>query len=242
MNHRNFTIAIARPIDRISLAAAEATTPHLATVADHHEVALDPAVVLSLVVPPTGLTWDELDVPLRYSPGAAARALADALAGTGHLAIDDRGVGYTTPGLAAIGDVAQLMSDALDELWADDAHRLLDLHNIVAPVAGAARARATPYVAQTAHMIQPGDPSPAYELWRDIVTIRRHRSDAHAAAWFAAGHDHQTIRELQPGTERDAIEADTNDRHSPIWREIDADQQTALLAGLAGLNGTGNAA
>ena len=47
-------------------------------------------------------------------------------------------------------------------------------------------------------------------LHHRLAVLRYHRADPHAAAWQAAGHTVDTIRDLAAGPERERIEAETN--------------------------------
>ncbi|MCC3763268.1 hypothetical protein K3N28_09310 [Glycomyces sp. TRM65418] len=64
---------------------------------------------------------------------------------------------------------------------------------------------------------------------------RRHRADAHRAAWRAAGLTVDRIRALPEGPERAAIEADTDRCDEPGGAVLDADERLELLGGLGAL-------
>lgn len=81
---------------------------------------------------------------------------------------------------------------------------------------------------------EPPGAGSALLLFNRLAALRYHRADAHAAAWAAAGHSVASIRALD-GLARDAVEAETNRRAAPPLAALDDGEQTAFLAGLAGL-------
>jgi hypothetical protein len=70
-----------------------------------------------------------------------------------------------------------------------------------------------------------------------LTALRFHRFDSHIAAWRDAGLSLTQIKEFAPGTERDAIEAETNVRASIPYRALGPDERLELIAGTAALHG-----
>ena len=74
-------------------------------------------------------------------------------------------------------------------------------------------------------------------LHHRLSVLRYHRTDAHAAAWQAAGLTSEAMTRLPAGPMRSAIEAETNRRAGVPYATLSADERVALLAGLAALAG-----
>ncbi|MDA1360141.1 hypothetical protein O1R50_10920 [Glycomyces luteolus] len=82
---------------------------------------------------------------------------------------------------------------------------------------------------------EPVGASPSALLASRLEALRHHRADAHRAAWGAAGLTVEQIQALEPGPEREAIEAETNRLDAPIYEALDADERLVLLGGLGAL-------
>jgi hypothetical protein len=232
---------IARAIDRVHLGGASASDPEaVAVVAAAHAVPMDAVALLTGAVGPNGVTWPELTSAVRYMPAEALRGQLEFLASIGVVTVDDERVALTPPSLVAGQDLVNLKPAALANLWARWANRLPELAVIAQPIANRAMASDSLYAALTANMIRPQQLNAAYDLWNSVMAIRRYRADAHAAAWRETGETEATMPTLEVGEKRDAIEARTNDLNAAIWEGMSHDDQLTLLAGLAGLNGTGD--
>lgn len=83
---------------------------------------------------------------------------------------------------------------------------------------------------------EPEEATASARLVARLEALRHHRADAHRAAWGAAGLTVDEIQALEPGPEREAIEAETNRRDEPLYDVLDADERLVLLASLGALN------
>lgn len=70
-----------------------------------------------------------------------------------------------------------------------------------------------------------------------LGSLRHHRSDAHAAAWSAAGLTAPDILKLTAGPTRQAIEDETNRLDAPIYDCLSDEERWELLASLGALPG-----
>jgi hypothetical protein len=242
MQSLEFTRLVARSIDRVCLAGTSAVNPEtVAALKPSHAVDVGTASLISSVIIGDGsMSWEELAVPLRYTPSTQRRTVGEQFASAGVLAITDEGVTYTEAGRAASQAYVDTMPAAIAALWQIDAQRIPRLAELLMPVFDAASQSGSPFVDITKRVLYPTQTNAAYDLWRSLVLVRRHRSDCHAAAWSAADYDEVTIRSLTAGSEREAIEADTNAGHEPVWAALDEGDQVEALALLAGLNGSGS--
>jgi hypothetical protein len=235
-----FTRLIARTIDRVCLAGASAVPADaVSTLSTDHPVDVSAVSLIATIITDDDMTWDELGVPMRYTPAPQRRGFAEHFASAGILSLTDDAIAFTDAGRAAARAYVDLMPDAIASLWQIDTARIPVLAHKLQPVFNAALESRSPFVHITQRAIRPTVTTPAYDLWRNLILVRRHRSDAHAAAWAAVGHDETTIQTTADGPERRAIEDDTNDRHAPIWHTLPADDHSIVLALLGGLNGTG---
>jgi hypothetical protein len=70
-----------------------------------------------------------------------------------------------------------------------------------------------------------------------LTGLRFHRFDSHVAAWQRAGLTANEAKQLAPGKERDAIEADTNLRAATPFTVLSSDERLDFIGGLAALRG-----
>jgi hypothetical protein len=235
-----FAALIARPVDRVVLAGGRAVAPEVRDAASEGcIVPLATASLVAAILPLGGLTWAELEVPLRYSPAGSIRSLAETLAGGGLLTIDEHRVTLTSEGLRSTQAFVDLVPAAVESLWQVDADRIGRAHELARTVAQAALDSTTPFASMTANILHPKHTTPAYDLWRDLLAIRRHRADAHHKAWSEAGYTGTTIRELGAGKVRAMIEAQTNAHAGTIWEHLSPDDRVEFLSLIGGLDGIG---
>jgi hypothetical protein len=84
---------------------------------------------------------------------------------------------------------------------------------------------------------EPPDASAELLLHHRLAVLCYHRADAHAAAWQAAGHTVDTIRDLAAGPERERIEAETNRGAGRPYATLAAAERSRLVSGLTVLPG-----
>jgi hypothetical protein len=235
---------IAPAIDRVHLGGALANDADsvAAVAARHQPIPMEAIALLTAAVGPIGVSWPELTAAVRYMPTEAVRGQIEFLAGVGVVTADAERISFTPAALAAARDLVDQKPAALAALWARWSDRLPQLAAIARPVAIRAMSLDSPYASLTANLVQPTQPNAAYDLWYSVMAIRRFRADAHVAAWRAAGETEATMPTLPAGAKRDAIEARTNELNAVIFEGMSLDDQLTLIAGLAGLNGTGDPA
>lgn len=230
-------------IDRLRLAVARrtkqlSTTAGLSTSARVGEPAFQLFMMTRNTFPDRELGAEQLGAAFIYQrPGTAASLLddlRDADLIEGHA---DSLMRLSAEGRDLMGRLIVVSADAVNELWGSDASsaaRLLPLVDRVlaaaAPSGGAGFALMTPgYDAP--------DASPEARLSERLAGLRFHRFDAHVAAWTATGLTAQTMRSLAAGSEREAIEADTNRRAGVAYACLGPAERLDLLAGLGALPG-----
>jgi hypothetical protein len=68
-----------------------------------------------------------------------------------------------------------------------------------------------------------------------LTALRFHRFDAHVAAWKAAGLTGEEVASLPPGSQREAIEAETNRRAAAPYEALEPGERVDFLGALAAL-------
>lgn len=125
MHALDFTRLSAHTIDRVCLAGASAGTPDaVAAISSRHDVDVGAASLIARIIADDAMTWDELGVPMRYTPPAQRRGFADHFATAGILSTDNLGASFTENGRAAAQAYVNLMPDAIASLWQIDTARI----------------------------------------------------------------------------------------------------------------------
>ncbi len=232
-----FAAAVARSVDRLEIAGR-------ATLTSERLVNLPPSAPAAAMVvgflPSRGMSWVELGMILRYLPEAHVRGLADQLAQTQLIELNDEGIEFASDGRKCAQAVVDQLPAALNDLWSTDHDHIDRLVEIATRVSTAAIDSGSPSSEIIGGILRPANQTASFKLWHALATVRRHRADAHATAWTEAGHTAASIQTLQNDVERAAIEVRTNELNAPIWASISDEEQSLLIAGLAGLNGIGN--
>jgi hypothetical protein len=231
---------IAPIVDRIHIAGAGAITPEIqASMED--KIPSPPAVasMLSGALPPDGATWDEFLLPTRYIPADGLNGQLQFVESVGVIVMNDQGLRFTSDGLVSAQAMVDLMPGAMAGQWELHVGAMPALAGIAAKVSDAALATGSPFCSFTARLLAPVQSNTAYDLWFSVTVARRHRADAHAAAWAEAGHTATSIVALGAGPERQSIERRTNELNASIFDTLSVDEQWTLMAGLGALNGTG---
>ncbi|MEV0325075.1 hypothetical protein CA850_21065 [Micromonospora echinospora] len=151
----------------------------------------------------------------------------------------------TERGAAFLAEIYQVHGEVTEELWAGHDDRVLRLVETLGRLLAytlvtveedddtapseAFGAMAPPY--------EPDGTPPGVLLLNRLGTLRYHRSDAHAAAWTAAGHTAASVSDLPDGPERLAIEQETDRRAAGPYAVLAPDERLAMLADLAALPG-----
>ena len=232
-----FAAAVARCVDRLEIAGrATLTAERLAGLPPSAPAA---AMVVGFL-PSKGLSWTELGLILRYLPEEDVRGLADQLSQTGLIELNDTGITFMSEGRECAQAVINQLPVALDDLWVTDRDHIEHLAELATRVSTAAIDVGSPSSLIVDGILRPATQSASFNLWHALAKIRRHRADAHATAWTEAGHTAASIHAHPQDAQRVAIEDRTNEINAPIWASISETEQSHLIAGLAGLNGTAN--
>lgn len=233
--------AVAPMLDRLRLSIMKRLFSPLAAVSEKHGISTDVATVAAYLrntFPNRPFARDWLLAIFTYqSPEKANAGLAELVSrgfvadGGGRLRLTDEAHDLMRD-LVAAGDAATA------ELWADDAQFVGRAIPLARRAVDHAAGEAGPVLSVT--MPSPGNDewlSPAGVLGELVAALRFHRFDAHVAAWQAAGLTVDEIKELGPGTVRDAIEADTDARAAAPYRALTPDERLDLLSCLGALHG-----
>ncbi len=241
-NDATFAALIAPVIDRVAISVHNAIDK-AAVAALRGNNRFHPAA-LALFAPTiaagtiSGYEYRELT---RYQHFGSSEEFMQGLADRGAVQLNAAGdIVATDAGRTVAIELVKQQSDAVDALFAplrkSHAHIRQALDSAVAAAAADETSTLAPYAKRG---WLPTEASDAVHIWNNAVILRLHRSDAHAHAWAAEGLTPASVRALQPGPQRDAIEAETNTRAGVAWRPLGADERLQLLAGLAALPGTG---
>jgi hypothetical protein len=230
--------AIAPELDRLRLTVADRVKgPGLAVAAAHgiEAPAMMIAAYLRNVYPDRPFDPHGVLAVFTYQSVDQAQAGLDALVATGHLsAVTPTAFELTASGRSLLHDVVRAGDRVAADLWS--AAPGLDAITSLAERAVAAIDDGGDTVAVMAPSIgNPAGHSRAGWFSELLSALRFHRFDSHIAAWQAAGLTLEQIKNLGPGPERDAIEADTNRRAATPYRALTSAEREHLLAGLASL-------
>lgn len=141
----------------------------------------------------------------------------------------------TATGRTFLRELFELHATVLTRRWQEHAERVDRLNRLLAQVLAAAESTGGPAWAAQAPPYEPAGTAPGVVLLNRLSTMRYHRADAHAAAWQQVGLTAADMPDLPPGPQREAIEADTDQRAAPPYAGLTADQRWQLLADLAAL-------
>jgi hypothetical protein len=231
--------AIAPIIDRLRLAVVGGLRPTTLEIAERTGLpvpVLMPLGLLRNAMPDRTVAIDDILELFVYQPPDQVRAAIDGLvAGNLLESVSPDEVRLTDGGMVVIGSLFGRTQAFLDDLWSGHAERVATLlplaqracAAVIDSGGGATRVMAPQY--------EPVGASPFLLLGETLSPLRFHRHDAHAAAWRAAGLTVQQIQQLEPGAQRDGIEAETNRRAAPPYAVLSADERFTLLAGLGAL-------
>lgn len=188
----------------------------------------------ALAVPGRVLTGPQWRAVLRYrDPAEGERAIAGCVR-AGTLAAVGDGFRATAAGLAFLHEMTDQQDAVLAGCWGAAAGGLVEP---LTAAHAAADGTGGPAYAATTPAYLPAGAGDGLRVLTLLSGLRYHRSNAHAAAWAAAGMTAAEIQATGPGPRRDAIEAETNRLAAPPWAALEADRRVELLAGLAALPG-----
>ncbi|HWC36073.1 MAG TPA: hypothetical protein VG650_14785 [Mycobacteriales bacterium] len=229
--------AIAPVIDRLRMAVVRAIRPAQAEIAERTgvpEAVLGPIGNLRNLMPDRSAAVDDVLALFVYQPAERIRAALDGLRAAGMLEGGDD-VRLGGPGQLVVSELFARTQTFLDEAWWEHADLIASLLPIaqracaaVAETGGAAtRVVAPPY--------EPPGASPALLLAETLSPLRFHRHDAHTWAWQAEGLTAEQIQQLEPGPQRQRIEAETNRRAAAPYAVLTGAERFRLCTGLGAL-------
>lgn len=234
---------VAPIIDRLRLAVARRTKQLSATTGLVTEVGVgEPAFQLFMMMrntlPDRALCAEQLGAPFVYQRPGAAATLLDELRGAGLVVGPGDGpMHLSARGRELMHRLVLVGADAVNELWGSGGPAAAALLPLVdralvaaAPTGGAGFALMSP-------AYDAPDASAEAMLSERLAGLRFHRFDAHVAAWTAAGLTARSVKELAPGPEREAVEAETNCRAGAAYKTLEPSERLDLLAGLGALPG-----
>jgi LmbE family N-acetylglucosaminyl deacetylase len=231
--------AVAPIIDRLRISIARALAE------------LAPAVVEPFGIPATvggtiamlrhldhrAITPAALDAVFRYQPPESVAAAIAASRAAGLVAEDPGAIRLTEAGRQLMAELLALTSEVVDARWSSEGARLARLLALTDQVLDAAVATGGESFAVLYPLALEPAAGPALVLAERLTALRFHRADAHAAAWQVAGLTAVEVAQLPPGPERDALEADTNERAGPPYAVLAVADRVALIADLGALSG-----
>jgi len=175
---------------------------------------------------------------MRYHDSAGVESSIRRAEDRGAVIRDDDGQIRATPtGHAFFDDLYAAQADALGSLWADADEALARLTASTGDIVVAASLHPLlpvgAFTAMTPNYEPAGTPSTVLLLNR-LSALRYHRSDAHAIAWRSAGLSATEMVAIQEsgGSQRDAIEARTNEIAATPFRILIEDRRRIFLADL----------
>lgn len=146
----------------------------------------------------------------------------------------------TRAGAAFLDDLFAVQAKTLADRWGHLAQVVERLNATLAVVLETAATSGGPALAVQSPAYEPPDTSAELILLNRLSTLRYHRSDAHAAAWQAAGLTAEEVTAQGWGSDwtdqRRAVERDTNRRDARAYAQLTAGQRLRLLADLAALS------
>ena len=173
----------------------------------------------------------------RYWPEGQVDQALDQLVAGGLLQESGTDLGLTGAGRQLMLELRARFEQIIGDLWSDHAAAVQAVAPLVDRCVAAAAASGGPSFALAWPVWQPADGSASMSVAEQLTPLRFHRADAHAAAWEAAGLTVSDVQQLGPGPQRDAIEADTNERAAAPYAALSPGERFALVAGLGRLPG-----
>jgi len=234
-----FARLVARPIDRLHIAASQIPTRGELHALAGFDVSPGDAALVAPFLARKGMTLSDLRLPLRYLPEDRIRERLAEGVDKGVITFDGDFIAYTAAGLTAAQAVFDTHAVELEKMWSNTARVVSDLLALARPVASLAMA-ANKVSSRLNDALMASEPTDASDLWRAFAQIRRYRADCHAEAWGEVGHTAISIKALPAdAAERKSIEERTDALNADIWSHLAENHQLRFMAGLAALDGSG---
>jgi hypothetical protein len=184
------------------------------------------------------VSWDGLAAVYRYRDPADIQRDVEALLALGLVErAGDNAVQASERGRMMLTQMYNVSASVADELWAERRGSLGELADLAGRLVHSGLATGGKAYATMAPPYEPPEASAGLLLHSRLSVLRYHRQDAHAAAWQSAGLTSAAVRQLPPGAEREAIEAETNRRDAAPYASLSPEARLEFLAGLAALPG-----
>jgi hypothetical protein len=242
-NDATFAALIAPIIDRVAISVHNAIDKQaVAELRGSHRFHPAALALFAPTIAAGTISGHEYRELTRYEHFGSSADFLQGLADRGAVTLADNGdIIATEAGREVALELVNLQTKSVDELFAPLLTHHAHLRSSLDRAAEAAVADSTSVLAPYAKRgWLPTEASNAVHIWNNAVILRLHRSDAHAQAWASARLTPTSMRALQPGTQRNAIESDTNVKAGVAWNPLTTDERLQLLAGLGALPGTGS--
>jgi hypothetical protein len=174
---------------------------------------------------------------VRYQPTAQVESGLRSMSEAGLIDLGPDSLTLSPRGRDAMADLNAVSEAVVADLWRRqnaDTPRLTDLAD---RALRAALAAPGPALSVVAPPYDSPTSTPATRLAERLTGLRFHRADSHAAAWMAAGLSVHDVQQLTPGPQKDAIEADTNQRAALAYAPLAPGERREFVAGLTALPG-----
>ena len=237
-----YAALVAPAVDRCAISVHPAVDKSaMAALRGEHRFAPQAFALFAGTLAAGPISMNEFSELLRYRHFGSPETFLNGLVERGAVTVNSDGSFETTEAARDVAkQVVELQCATIDSLWAPRRSSHVGLRVLADRAVAAAVADDSVLARYNNRSWLPENASDAAVIWTACVTLRMHRSDAHARAWAERGHTADSVRELESGAEREAIEARTNELASPPWAALTADERLAFLAGLAALPGTGS--
>lgn len=232
--------AVAPIIDRVRIAIAHRARDSSAAgeLVQGHKVPLDHVATLAMLrhlVPDRAVPHEDVLQVFIYDDERRVTEGFDRLASDGFVDIGNGLLRVTSSGSDFLRGLYRLLEAAVDDMWASHALTIARAGPLAAKAALAAMATGGPaFHVLMPQYVRPGA-SAGIVLAEHLTALRFHRFDAHISAWQATGLSKDDVQALHEGSERDAIEVDTNRRAAPPYAVLDRRERFDLIAALGAL-------
>ena len=122
-----FARLVARPVDRVQLAASRVLTRDELSAIEGFDVSPGDAALVVSFLSRGPMTWDEIRVPLRYFPEERARARLEECVAGGVLTFDGEIIAYTPAGTEAALAALDARAAALQVMWSNSEAQVSEL-------------------------------------------------------------------------------------------------------------------
>jgi hypothetical protein len=239
----SFSSLVAPVIDRTAISLHNAVDKaQMTALRDGHRFHPGALALFAGMLCAGPITKAEFGELMRYQHFGSSDEFLAGLADRGAVAIADDGAFAATPeALDVAKNVVKLQAETVTKLFAPLSTSLPELRGLINRCRVAAMGDPISTLSRlSGRAWLPENASDATHIWDSSVVLRMHRSDAHAKAWAEAGHTAASVRAMEPGVERTAIEARTNELAAAPWAPLSNSERLSLLAGLGALPGTGS--